>query len=134
MEQKNDNLWPKDFGAPEKIPPVTILRQQAAFLGQLTKNLVEAEVKTTSSGGTEARFVHYFSLVAPALDFYTHCLFFITHDIGFYPLRFITENPHRERDIASEEELRRVLHEVLTSEETKKVVQSLLSQSMAGVE
>ena len=34
------DLWPDNVGTTELVPPVTILRQQAALLGTKTQNLV----------------------------------------------------------------------------------------------
>src|SRR5881296_859505 len=78
----NVDLW-GEIQPPDVRTPVSILREQAALLGQKTKNLVEASVETTSSGGT---FYHTFKLVAPALDNYTYQLFRIRHGIQLYPV------------------------------------------------
>ncbi len=76
------DLWPSDIATQGKaIAPVTILRRQAALLGQKTGNLVEAE----ALGGDEFKFS--FSIVAPTLNDYRYRLFTISHSHEFYPLK-----------------------------------------------
>src|SRR5208282_1331360 len=112
MTVKVDNLWPEDFGVPKQVPPVTILRTQAALLGQRTKNIVEAEVKTAVSAPDE--FMHSFNLVAPALDFYTYRLFFVTHGLALYPVKLtrIVKEVKLYPLINTAEELNTILQEI----------------------
>ena len=42
------DLWPKDISEISIKSPVAILREQASLLGQKTKGLVTAEVKSVS--------------------------------------------------------------------------------------
>lgn len=90
MQSRVDNLWPTDIEARSgQLSPVAILKQQAALLGERTKNLVEAEVETKATD-YQRQLQHWFYLVAPALDFYKYPLFRVEHPaIRFYPLRIV---------------------------------------------
>lgn len=126
------DLWP-DVEQSQVIPPVAILREQAAALGKKTKYLLQGRVDTTITDG--GRFRHRFYVVAPALDEYSYELFWIEHGADQYPV----EAPglpkgvlgHITEKIESERDLLEYIREVLNSEKTKKVVGSLLAQVKA---
>jgi hypothetical protein len=104
MSVKADSLWPPDLAAtPGELPPLTILKQQAGLLGEMTKNLIEGEVETSQPVPPLSRILgnatlvltegdvvtraeehqqllrHTFFLVAPALNFYRHLLLEVEH-------------------------------------------------------
>jgi hypothetical protein len=130
-----EDLWPSDIAKDKVQTPVSILRAQAAHLGQKTSNLVEARVDTLAS---DDRIYHRFKLVAPALDNYTYELFRISHLVTMYPI-VVEEEPdqtqrerllkHGRKTLASEEDFVNWLRMVLASEKTKRVVEALVSQS-----
>lgn len=155
MASKVDNLWPDDIEASSKqLSPVAILKRQASLLGEQTKNLVEAEVETK---GTDFQRLlqHWFYLVAPALDFYKYPLFRVEHyPTQFYPLKIIwnkmstgtspagialAKKPSlAERAKAksvllakSEAAFKQSLKRIFADDETKKIIQSLIDQSVA---
>lgn len=79
------NLWPAEITEISEVtPPVIILDQQALMLGNMTKNIVLAEVKTEESRGYE--FSYSLNIVAPILDNYRYRLLTIWHDIDLYPV------------------------------------------------
>jgi hypothetical protein len=97
-----DNLWPSLNIVPQRTP-LSILKEQAAMLGQQTQNLVTAEVmelrpmewkngetlpQKTFTTPVTSRFNYAFYLVAPALQFYRYLLFSISHPIELYPVQF----------------------------------------------
>jgi hypothetical protein len=130
MSTALENLWPDDFIMTEIRPPVVVLKEQAAFLGQMTKNIVVGEVRTESSlnGG----FSHNLYLVAPALN-YRYFLLKVTHGIELYPAMvvFIPEGGI-DREVDSEEGLKSALRKVFAADKTKRVLNSLLSQSKSA--
>jgi hypothetical protein len=77
------DLWGDLEVAPIRTP-VAILKEQAAVLGQKTRNVVEARVETSLT--YNSHFVHSFSLVVPALDNYEYQLFKVQHAIDLYPV------------------------------------------------
>ena len=64
------------------VTPVSILREQAALLGDKTKQLVTGEVQMSTTGNL---FVHSFYVAAPTLN-YRYELFRVQHPAAFYPL------------------------------------------------
>jgi hypothetical protein len=120
------DLWPADFGALSVVPPVTILRMQAARLAERTQGLVEAY---TVSGQRNADFYYLFYLRAPALDNYSYLLLSVLHPIGLYPATLVAETTGETYTAATEEDFKEKLRSVLSSPEARRVVQSLLAQS-----
>jgi hypothetical protein len=120
-----ENLWP-DFATDDIIRnPKTILREQASFLGKRTKNILTGNISTDSYRN---QFSHSFQIVAPNLNNYTYTLFTIVEDGIFgFPCKFKTETSF---SIKTEEELLERLKEIFSSEETKKVIHSLISLSI----
>ena len=126
MGSQIQDLWGETVATVEVHTPTTLLRQQASLLGPKTKNLVEAEVTTTSSG---ADIVHSFNLVVPTLDGYTYRLFrLMTRGPSLYPLD-ITEGPDKGSSLRNEVELINYLRRVLGSPETTQLVGALKAQA-----
>jgi hypothetical protein len=124
------DLWPTEITVSGPVPPVAILRGQAAHLAEKTKGLVTADVRSVPEGGDQ--FVYAFDLVAPALDDYRYMLFVIRHGVSLYPVELhatrLRQEPWR---AANPDEFTRVLKEVLSQEATLQVVRSLIAQSTA---
>ena len=131
------DLWP-DIEQSKVVPPLAILREQAAALGNKTGHLLEGRVNTRT--GEDGNFIHSFYVVAPTLDNYTYNLFSISHGANAYPVT--VSRPQRMGPdnrplpetliINSEKELLDYLREVLNSEKTKGIVGSLLAQVKAA--
>jgi hypothetical protein len=123
----NIDLWPKEkFAADDIVTPVSILRRQAALLGEKTQQLVAADVSTAATG---AKMEHSFRLVAPALNNYRYELFSVVHKVDeLYPLTgYFRESPPRR--IADQSDLVEWLKEVLSSESTLKRIDALMAQA-----
>jgi len=123
MADSIPDLWPQDIGEASLQTPVTILRQEAALLGEKTNQLVTAEVTTQSQGQT---FLHSFVIVAPALDNYKYELFKVQHGISFYPMTVIVQGGGN--NIGSQAQFIEILRMIFTSPNTKNIVQSLIAQ------
>lgn len=131
------DLWP-DIEQSNVVPPLAILREQAAALGNKTGHLLEGEVKTRIDEA--GSLIHSFYVVAPTLDNYSYRLFFMSHGADLYPVTA----PHLRRmdpgrgpypptvKIKSEKALLDYLREALSSERTKRIVGSLLAQVKAA--
>jgi hypothetical protein len=117
--------WPDDFGRFTVTPPITILREQAAILGKKTRGAVEGLVTTSKEADG---FAHYFYVVAPSLDNYTYRLFAVTHAVQLYPVVIHAEVMQRSFQAATEEEFVEHLRSILSSEQTKKVIQAIRAQ------
>ncbi|HKV41840.1 MAG TPA: hypothetical protein VJX67_21730 [Blastocatellia bacterium] len=141
MSTLSKNLWPDDIAAVSTVTPLGILKRQAAALGEQTKNIVEARVRTDPIVGVVGRYPpsrvaapgggslsHIFQLVAPALANYTYALFTARHPaVDLYPCTIDFDG--KSYDAGSSEELERILSTVFSSEKTRRIVGSLLSQS-----
>ena len=132
-----DDLWPSDIAASEgEVPPIAILKQQASLLGQRTKNLLEAEVKTETDD-FQRMFKHTLILVAPALNFYRYPLLAVEHHVTkMYPatikVTWLDKPPGDtilEISARNEEAFKSELRRVLGDDETKRVIATLLAQS-----
>ena len=130
MAEAIPDLWP-DIEQSQVVPPVAILREQAAALGKKTHNLLNGRVQTRTNG---TRFVHTFYIVAPTLDDYSYELFSIEHGPDQYPVQAPGRPgpmPRIMERIETDKELIDYVREVLNSDRTKKVVGSLLAQVKA---
>jgi hypothetical protein len=146
MSSAIEDLWPA-IEAPGSLPPLAVLRQQASLLGPKTQNLVQARVTTETSG---PNLVHTFSIVAPALDYYSYALFNAVHRAtALFPVQFQDVAKHAEEAVSGEgvhesrggalvahdeEGLRRILGLILSSEHTKRVISALVAQSQAAAD
>lgn len=123
------DLWPDDIGHSDIVAPVTIMRQQASFLGRKTQNIIEGDVVTKFNQDNE-NFVHYFFLVAPALQDYRYKLFTIRHEISFYPLFLHSERTdNKEVTVPNQDVFLKVLMKEFNSEKTRSVIESMVAQS-----
>jgi hypothetical protein len=77
------NLWPEDIKV-DVLPPLTILKYQAAKLREITKGILEAEVTTVS--GPEDFATHRLDLIAPVLEGRSTRVLSVTHRVDFYPV------------------------------------------------
>jgi hypothetical protein len=120
------DLWPKAKFETDIVTPVSILRRQAALLGEKTQQLVTADVSTNAMGSIVD---HSFRLVVPALDNYKYELFRVTHKVDeLYPLigHFEDRGVPGLRDQSA---FVQWLKEILSSESTLKKIDSLMAQA-----
>ena len=133
----HDSFW-GDLGEEVVQTPVSIMREQAALLGQQTKNLVKARVVTRVSPiDAPGQFIHSFNLVVPTLDNYTYELFGVSHPVDLYPVktppptlagRLLATASGQQCELKTEDEFVSWLRERLSSPETKKIIGNLLAQ------
>jgi hypothetical protein len=117
-----DDLWPANIADSNLTTPVTVLKQQAALLGEKTRQLVKGEVVTHATGSL---FDHYFYIAAPTLS-YKFELFTLSHGVNFYPLvmRYLNDTI----SLPSESEFKDKLKEIFAAPHTLNVVHSILAQ------
>lgn len=139
------DLWPSNLEAVKVVPPAAILRQQAALLAQKTQGLVTASVQPSSRTVRVEAFPllgqqppppapdaveHDFYLTSPALGDYRYRLLSIRHGaVALYPVEIHSGASGAPLVAASEDQFVEMLRTVFNSEETKRVVGSLLAQS-----
>jgi hypothetical protein len=126
MSHSVRDLWPDDIGLTSVTTPAAILREQAALLAEKTKGLVEGEVKSSASGTS---FSHCLELRVPALEDYRYQLLTVGHPIEQYPVTIGFGGGMRPPINAEDEPaFVRALREVLSSDETKRVIRGLVAQ------
>jgi len=121
MPDTND-FWPANIADSNLVTPVTILKEQAALLGEKTRQLVKGEVVTQATG---TLLVHYFYIAAPTLS-YRFELFNVQHHVNFYPL--VLGYLNKSTTLGSEDEFKEKLKEIFTAQHTLNVVHSILAQ------
>lgn len=133
-------ILPENFEKLDTMPPVAILRQLAYELGRKTRNVVEGDVRTVIAGNEGYRYLvhHIFELVAPALDGIRYELFRIEQDVvSPYPIELRLNRDDKQiskvHSIKNESELIATLEQVFSSDQTKKIIASLITQSTAVV-
>ena len=120
------DLWPKAKFETDIVTPVSILRRQAALLGEKTQQLVTADVSSNAGG---SHMEHSFRLVVPALDNYKYELFRVRHKVDqLYPLTGYGQDGIPRR-IADQSDFVGWLKEVLSSKSTLNRIDSLLAQA-----
>ncbi|MEW5801929.1 MAG: hypothetical protein AB1847_07460 [bacterium] len=146
------DMWPESIGQNIALkPPSAILKEQAALLGNKTKNIVTAEVKNRGESGLGS-FSYNFNLVAPAYG-YRYKLFQVWYGLEYYPIHFTVEEEiekvlsehlsalpiptqpaHREvkHPVAkSEEEFLEILGKIFSAEKTIRIINALIAESEA---
>jgi hypothetical protein len=119
------DLWP-DIHAAKPRTPLSIMKQQAVMLGKHTSNLLEAEVTTDIYDGD---FRHRFVIAVPALD-YRYELFTVSHDPMLYPITVLHPiTVSLVPKLRNEQEFVDWLKNVLNSDDTKRILASLLAQA-----
>lgn len=128
MATRTENLW-GELKLGEVLTPVAILRQAAAQLGTMTKNLVEASVETTVVG---PQLRHTFVLVVPALSGYKYELFSIQHGVDPWPANVVRYRPPSsdipvppDEGLRNEAEFVAWLKDKLASEKTRNIINNL---------
>ncbi len=120
-----DDFWPDNIADSKLTTPLAILKEQAALLGEETKQLVTGEVVTGVLGPL---FVHSFYIVAPTLR-YRYELFTASHAINYYPLTVQFAN--QKTSLNNEDDFRAQLKTILSDPHTLNVVHSILAQVRA---
>ena len=125
---KIPNLWPDDFGMPERVTPKAILNRQGMVVTEKSGGRVRGEVTTKVIG---REFVHTLTLVAPELDGFAHLTIQARHPADrFYPVRVALNERDQFADGCMDEaqfldRVRAVLHD----ERTRAMLRSLIAQS-----
>jgi hypothetical protein len=120
-----ENLWGQ-IPTSGPRPPVALLREQAAVIGQMTDNII---VGTVDSGRAGHDFVFDLIVTAPALDNYMYTILSVRHGVDMYPLVLIDQTNTRTFDCSNEDNFKDRLRDTLSSEKVHKVIAGLIEQS-----
>lgn len=124
-----DNLW-GELGTEKITLPLTILKAQAAKLGELTDNVLQGNIDQVPPGD-DWEFAYVLDIIAPALNNYTYTVLRIMHDVAGYPATVFDCVDGFESAVAieTEDEFVRHLASILSSRHVRGVVNALLTQS-----
>lgn len=120
------DLWPKDLGFQKVRTPAVILREQAVRLAEKTNRMVQAEVRQAPNRDL---FEYDFNLCTPAAGSYRFRLFTIQYNLQMYPVQILSEVDGAPKTARDEEEFMRVVAQILASDETRRAIAVLGSQS-----
>lgn len=123
-----ENLWSPDINISSQSTPKMLMKKQASELGIITKNIVEADVKTSI---INEGYVHCFDLIAPLLNYERVTLLCIEQPlVEEYPL-IINSDYYTRQDCSCDslEKFNSCLKEILSSKEVSKIINSLIAQS-----
>ena len=124
-----ESLW--SIPAAENIrAPLTIMKEQATALTQQTKGSLVGSVETVTQG--VAGLAISLSIQVPSLNDYTYRLLTYTQPITMYPGRLIFALKPQFIEVEDEHEFLEALKDLLSSEEVKRVLTSLLVQANAA--
>lgn len=130
MSQKN--LWGELPITDEIRTPTQILKEQAAFLENMTKGVLQGDVTVRRSHNN---FELELTIVAPAIDNYRYVVVSASHNLGMYPVSVVPGwdkyNTKQRVECANETEFESALETLLSSDQIRRVVTLLLSQSRA---
>jgi hypothetical protein len=142
------SLWPQDIRVPTRSP-LSILKEQAGLLNEVTKGVLQGEVTTVT--GADDFVIHRLDIVTPRLDGARYRVLTITHRTALYPVvmeadvfRIARPLPSVARELfsevwprpddwrpvaASQEEFTARLREVLNSPHVRGLIETLILQS-----
>lgn len=126
------DLW-GELSLEENIrTPLTVLREQAALLGEKTQHVLQGDVRISHYGVPD--FEAEFLITAPALDNYSYRLFSIRYPLTMYPLKIIETITGMLPPIEypTEESFISALRLILSHAKVKKIISSLIAQSKAN--
>jgi hypothetical protein len=107
--------------------PVTLLREQAALLGNETGGALRGFVGQGIA--PSGYFGFSFGISVPALNNYTYLILTIIQPPLMYPLTVKSPTLNFEENIENEEQLEAALEKILGSEEMQRVIAALLAQA-----
>ena len=124
------NLWGELPEAADIRSPITILREQASLLTQMTKGTLDGEVSLRNFDGI---FVARLAIRVPALDNYAFTVLRAQYSIELYPVT-VTESTGDAPiyDCNDEESFQTTLAQILSSERINNVIGNLISLSSSA--
>jgi hypothetical protein len=125
-----NNLWGIIDLDSTPVAPVTLLKEQAAILSQMTKGRLVGEVRSGSnSNGSQMN--HDLVIRVPAMGNYMAKIFTIYHGPTLYPLIFKNWINGEGAECADQSELENLMAQCLQSEPTRKLIAGLLASANA---
>jgi len=126
-----EDLWGELPNADSTVKPSTLLREQASLLASKTSNVLEGVVNEFNTGTTSV-LGFSFLIRCPAMDNYTFQVLSLTHDLlNIFPVSVRDKVGAARYEATDENELRRILKEIFTSNEVRRIIAALLREATA---
>jgi hypothetical protein len=111
--------------------PVSILKEQAEYLSSQTSGLLLGQISTT--GTSDNRMISDLKIITPSLNRYTYNLLSYMHPVAFLYPGVLFSHLHDARiEIENEDNFMNQLSIIISSEETLRLISSLLSQATSA--
>jgi len=123
-----ESLWGELPDTTGLSTPVTILREQALLLTEMTNRVLEGVVGVWKGRSTGV-LVADLDIIAPVLDNYQVSIVRIKHDVQLYPVNLQNMLSGRTYEATNEDEFINALRDMLTSPEVRRAITGLLVQS-----
>jgi hypothetical protein len=130
-----ENLW-VDFPT-EAAPgesPVSVLAEQASLVKELSKGLLIGKIETRqllefvlAATGSNLKFVTTLDIIAPSLENYRLRILEYRHDLVPFPGHLASDLAKFKHDVAALPEFKAMVKSILSSEEIKNAIRSILS-------
>ena len=122
-----ENLWGSLEGFKKIKTPLLILREQAELLTQATQGILKGYIRVKSERGS---IELSFYILAEQLNQYKYEVLRIVHEVKIYPVqvRNLVESKGW-KNCENEAIFLGEVRSILSSQETRKIIESLLSQS-----
>jgi len=128
-----ESFWP-ELEAESVKTPVSILKKQGKKLQEMTNGILLYEIKSKAQGSIffKDKIINEFYIVAPLLDNLRYLLFSINYNsVKIFPINFNNIFTSNYVDINDWNTFNKALKNVLSHQNTKKILENLLAQSHA---
>ncbi|MBD3265130.1 hypothetical protein GF373_00540 [bacterium] len=126
-----ENLWGEIPSVEKEKSPIVILKEQASLLGQMTNNILTAQVVSRTKGTDSIDAV--LDIIVPALDFYRLSILETNFDIiKTYPLKVRNLTTGKSYEVKNEQDFKDILRNELSSNSVQKVLGSLLMHAKSA--
>jgi hypothetical protein len=138
MSDTTNSLWSGSIDPSSSSPAKTMLKHQAVNLGIITRNVVEADINSRISvdntdGFMDApKIIHSFDIIAPLLGYQRFTLFNVSQVVGIdFPIEFYSKyvSGIKHPICHSLQEFNENLQQILSSQDTADLVNSIIKQS-----
>lgn len=126
----SSNLWGSLPSIETIKVPLTILREQAKMLTELTKGVLMGRIRSKDKGnGLKA---HTLEIVAPLLHNYAFLVCIVDHNVQLYPLTLEAPSESKVYQCTSEEAFVKQLATLLRGDRVHCAIAGMLAQSKSA--
>lgn len=109
------------------------MKEQASALSEDTKGILVGEVNTQVSRQSSGEIVYSLDIIVPTLNAFRYSLLRVDQPITIYPLSILDQSTNSwVMGINNDEEFTKALSEILSSDQTSRIINALLSQARSS--